>query len=82
MGMKVFASARNFVAVTPSDSTLITCKALYIGGAGTLALSAGLTGASISFVGLTAGMMLPVELFQGRVMATGTTCTNIVALNW
>lgn len=81
MGMKVFSSAKTFVAVTPSDSTSVSCKALYIGNTGNVVISAGSTGAGITFVGVPAGLFMPVELQNGRVMAA-TTATGIVALNW
>jgi hypothetical protein len=71
----------SFVAVTPSDTTLISCRALYIGGAGNLTLNPAQTGAGANVV-ITAppvGSIVPIELNQGRVMAA-TTATAIVAL--
>ena len=71
--------ARHAFAVTPSDSVSFTtsCRALYIGNAGNVALVT-VGGDEVTFVGLAAGSILPVA--TSRVDATGTTATNIVAL--
>lgn len=71
--------ARDAVAITPSDSTNLTnmAKSLYIGGAGNVSLITA-KGTTVSFVGLPAGSLIPVQV--SRVMATGTTATNIVGL--
>jgi hypothetical protein len=71
--------ASNAVAVTPNDSTDLTytCRALFVGGAGNLAVvMAG--GQTITFTGVTAGALLPIR--ASRVMATNTTATSIVAV--
>lgn len=66
--------------VTPSDSAPIAgggCRAFYIGGDGSLAVT-DLSGNNVTFAGLLAGTILP---FGGTyVLATGTTATNIVAI--
>lgn len=82
MSMKVFASANNYAAVTPSDSTLVTAKALYIGVGGDVALAPSVDGSAVTFKDVPGGTFLPVELKNGRVMSTSTTATNIVALGW
>lgn len=82
MGIKVHSSAKSWAAVTPSDSTLVTCNALYIGTAGNVAIAPSAGGAATTFVGLPAGSYLLVDLREGRVMSTNTTATNIVALSW
>ena len=82
MGEKVFASARSFSACTPSDTTLVTCKALYVGTTGNIAISSSSSTAAVTFVGVSEGTVLPVELFGGRVMSTNTTASNIVLLSW
>jgi hypothetical protein len=73
-------TARQAVAVTPSDTTPLTkyAKALYIGVTGDV---------TVIPVGGTTGVLFkahPVGYFVGcqvaQVMATGTTATNIVAL--
>lgn len=82
MGMKVFASAKNAVAVTKSDTTSVTCKAIYVGGAGNVAIAFGSADTAVTFVGVAAGTFLPIELMNGRIMSTNTTATDMVAVNW
>lgn len=71
--------ARNFVAVTPHDSTDLTylTKALYVGGAGNVA-AVRADGTAVVFSGVPAGTILPIRC--RRVNSTSTTATNIVAL--
>lgn len=71
--------ARNASAVTPNDSTDLStfCRAIYIGGDGNVKLNT-VDGDTVTFVGLTAGSVLPVA--TARVHSTDTTATNIVAL--
>ncbi len=71
--------ADNAVSVTPNDGAdiPIRARALYIGGAGNVSLVT-LGGSTVTFVGLAAGSILPVT--TARVLATGTTATNIVAM--
>jgi len=69
--------ATHLAAVTPSDSTVVRCKALYVGGAGDLALQARDDSTTVTLVGVTAGSVIPVSC--NKVMAA-TTATNIVAL--
>ena len=68
------------VAITPHDSNSqpgLPCRALFVGGAGALAVIDG-SGAAVTLTGVVAGTVLPLEV--SRVKATGTTATNIVAL--
>ena len=69
--------ASGAATVTPSDSTEINCRALYVGGAGTVVVQLPSRGVSLTFAGVLAGTILPVS--ARRVMAA-TTATNIVAL--
>lgn len=69
--------------VTPNDSADLTvlARGIYIGGAGNLAVHMrGEEGGPtvITFIGLVAGTVYPIA--AQRVMSTGTTATNIVAL--
>lgn len=66
-------------AVTPSNSVNLTrtARALYIGGAGNVALVTP-SGSTVTFVGLLAGSILPVRTV--RVNVTNTSATNIVAI--
>lgn len=72
--------AANAVAVTPSDSTPLTvsCRSLYVGGAGNVAVRFPGQPTAVTFTGVLAGTVLPVQ--AAYVYATGTTATNIVAL--
>ncbi len=72
----------SFAAVTPSDSTPINCRALYVAVTGTVVVTGGPIGAPIgpvTFTAVPAGAILPIELNEGRVNAA-TTATGIVAL--
>ena len=50
---------------------------LYVGGAGTLKVKT-VGGDEVTFVGITAGSFIPVQVVQ--VFAEGTSATNIIAL--
>lgn len=66
-------------AVTPSDSTTLNlCRAIYVGGAGNVALVLAEDTAAVTFVNVAAGTLLPLATL--KVMSTNTTATNIVAL--
>lgn len=73
------APAENAFAVTPNDSTDLThsSRALFVGGAGDVKVDTK-GGDTVTFVGVTAGAILPVRVT--RVYATGTTATSIVAV--
>lgn len=66
------------VVVTPSDSTVVEARALYVGGAGNVAVKCQVNDTAVTFVGVAAGTILPVAAYN--VMSTNTTATNIVAL--
>lgn len=75
-------SATRVTAVTPSDTTIVGCRALYVGGAGSVAvqpLGDFLNGVTTTrtFAAVPAGTILPVAC--ARVMAA-TTATPILAL--
>lgn len=67
----------NAAAVTPNDSTDLTfrTRALYVGVTGNIVVSIG--GSNVTFSNVPVGYHL---LVVDRVLATGTTATNIVAL--
>lgn len=70
-------SARGGAVVTKSDVTVLTnVRALYVGGAGDVAVTFA-DGTSATHVGVLAGSVLPVQ--ATKVLSTGTTATNIVA---
>lgn len=78
------APASAAAAVTPSDTTVLNCRALYVGGAGNVAVHMlGVVGTSpretsVTFSNVPAGTILPISCY--RVLSTSTTATNIVAL--
>lgn len=75
-----FAQYGSFTAVTPSDTTPVVCRAIYIGGAGNVTISKDLSSAGVAFTAPPVGTILPIALDSGRIMATGTTATLMVAL--
>lgn len=72
--------ATEAVAVTPSDTVDLTnyARSIYVGGVGTVRVDMVGSGASIDFVGVQAGTVLPISV--KRIRSTGTTATSIVAL--
>jgi hypothetical protein len=72
--------ARNLSAITPNDSTDLAnvAKAIWVGGAGNVALIAADDSASVTLTGVAAGTVIPIR--ARRVLATGTTATNLVNL--
>lgn len=77
---KVFASAADSDSVVPADATVLEFNALYIGTGGTIAIKHSETGAVKTFTNVQDGTILPVA--GVRVMSTGTTAANIMALRW
>jgi hypothetical protein len=73
------APATGAFAIVPSDTLELaeTARAIYVGGAGTMTLVTR-DGGTAAFAGLAAGTVLPVSAV--RVLATGTTATNLVGL--
>lgn len=73
--------ATKIVAITISDATDLTAtkiKALWVGGAGNVAVIAFNDTAAVTIVGVLAGTLLPISV--NKVMATNTTATNILGL--
>ena len=76
---RVESQARKAVAVTPSDATVLDItKAVYVGGAGNLAVIMADDTAAVTFTGVAAGTVLPIRV--QKVMATNTTATSVVAI--
>ena len=71
--------ASDAAAVTPNDSADLAgeAQALFVGVGGDINLTT-VEGTTVVFVGLVAGVILPVR--TKRVLATSTTATNIIAL--
>lgn len=74
------APARRAEEVTPTDGVDLArdSRALYVGGAGNVAIVT-IDGDAVTLSGVTAGSMLSIMVRQ--VSATGTTATNIVSLS-
>jgi hypothetical protein len=70
----------SFQVVTPSDTARITCRAIYVGGAGNIAVSPDGTTAATVITAPPVGSILPIALDQGRIMSTNTTATLMVSL--
>jgi hypothetical protein len=68
--------ATQATAVTPSDATVVDFAAVYVGVGGDVSLT--VAGANVTFVGVQAGTILPVQCTAVR--STGTTATSIVGL--
>ena len=72
--------ATKFETVTKSDATNFTngvCRGIFVGGAGAVAV-VDVDGTAVTFTGVVAGSILPVQAV--RVNSTNTTATNMVAL--
>ena len=78
-GQSWAAPASNAAAVTPDDSNDLSdvTRWLYVGGAGELTAVMD-DGATAVFAAVPAGTLLPIRV--SRVMATGTTAGDLVAL--
>lgn len=71
--------ATSLIAITKSDSTDLTgVRAVYVGGAGDLALRGVNDESAVTLSSVPAGTWIPVRV--DRVMSTNTTATNIVGL--
>lgn len=73
------AAAQDAFAVTKSDETVIRFDALYVGGAGDVAVVTN-RGTTVTFVGVQAGSILPVS--GTKVMSTNTDATDILGLRY
>lgn len=69
--------AETGAAVTPSDATVLQPGVLYVGGTGNVKVRTRL-GADLIFVGVPAGVFLPVLV--DMVYSTSTTATSILIL--
>jgi len=76
----LMAPADDGFAITPNDGADLTRtpRSIYVGGAGNIALITS-KGTTVTFTGLAAGSVLPIR--ANRVLATGTTATNLIGLD-
>lgn len=78
MDTRSVSPAQNALAVTPSDTTVLGARGLWVGGAGAVAVDFRDGSTGVVFSGVPAGTFLPIAAY--RVKATGTTATLIVAV--
>lgn len=71
------SNTNNIPNIATQDGSGNNGCVLYVGGAGTLKVKT-VGGDEVTFVGITAGSFIPVQVLQ--VFSTGTTATNIIAL--
>lgn len=76
----LFATYGSAQAVTPSDSTVINCRAIYVGGAGNVAVKTTASATAVTFTAPPVGTIIPVTIDGGQIMSTNTTATLLVAL--
>lgn len=73
------SSAKGGAAVTASDSTVLSpTRAIWVGGAGNLAVQFADMSSAITLTGVPAGTLLPISVT--KVMNTNTTATSITAI--
>lgn len=77
-GVSVFASAKNYGAVTASDSTSLNFKALYVGTTGNVVIKKKSDSPAVTFANVPVGFFSVAGV---RVMAA-TTASDIVWLSW
>ena len=76
----VYASAKSSVAVVPNDNTDVDFNSLYVGTAGDVTIKHTADGAAVNYKNVPAGFNLNV--YCRRVMATGTTASDITGMKW
>lgn len=70
--------AANMAAVTKSDTTVVNCRAVYVGTAGDLAVMPLNGSTAVTFKNVASGSILPVQ--AAKIMSANTTAADIVAL--
>ena len=76
-----FTGYSSAVAITPHDTNLVNVRAIYVGGAGNVAVQfPGLLGTTVTFTAPPVGTILPLLLEGGRVM-TASTATLMIGLS-
>lgn len=78
-GAEITALPTHAVAITPSDTAdLAQPVSVYVGGAGAVKVTPVGGGSAVTFSGLSAGQIVPVQAI--RVWATGTSATALVGV--
>ena len=75
----LFANYGSVQAVVPADGTPINCRAIYVGGAGNIALKTAAGATVVTFTAPPVGSILPIMIDGGAIMAA-TTATLLLAL--
>lgn len=78
-GTQVSFAATDGVAITPSDTAILAdiTRGIYVGGTGAVVVEF-VSGRTATFPAVPVGTILPIQAV--RVLSTGTTATNLVAL--
>jgi len=76
-----FATYSTAAAVTASDTTIVNCRAIYVGGAGAVAVKTQAGATAVTLAAVPVGTILPIQIDGGQIMSTNTTATNLVALS-
>jgi hypothetical protein len=76
----LFAQYSSAQAVTTSDSTPVFCRAIYVGGAGNVAVKTTAGATAVTFTAPPVGTILPLNIEGGQIMATNTSATLLIAL--
>lgn len=76
----LFANYGSAQAVTPSDTAQISCRGIYVGGTGNVAVKTTPTATAVTFTAPVLGTIIPVALENGFIMSTNTTATLLIAL--
>ena len=78
---QTFLSYGSAQAVTTSDTTPVFCRAIYVGGAGNVAVKTTANATAVTFSAPVLGTIIPIAIEGGQIMATNTTATLLVALS-
>lgn len=79
--MLISQSAVRSFAITASDSTDISCGAVYVGGTGTIIVKHHATDTAVTYTALPVGTILPIRITNGRIMAASS-ASNLVGMEW
>ena len=74
----------SWFAITPSNTTLVTCRAIYVGTSAPSNVvvqpqTGGVAGTAVTFTNVIQGSILPVNLEEGYV-TTATTASTLIGL--
>ena len=76
-----FATYSTAADVTKSDTTIVNCRAIYVGGAGAVAVKTQAGAHAVTLAAVPVGTILPIQIDGGQIMSTNTTATHLVALS-